>query len=158
MIPAAEAVNAANPDILIFLSGLNYDTNISALVTGQDLGGGYRFDLRDFKFRDKLVYELHDYSFDQTFSDCATFDADLNSDGFSVVNMSDPSVKNRLPLVVTEFGFAPEDYPTLYAQCLKQLLVRERIGWTMWDISGSYYIRQGIQNFDETWGKLSFAS
>lgn len=155
MIPAAKAVNAANPNALIFLSGLNYDTNISALVTGQSLGGGYRFDLRDFQFADKLVYELHDYSFDQIFSNCAEFDNDLNADGFFVLNTSDPSVQNKLPVVITEFGFAPEDYPSLYAQCLKNFIINNHIGWTMWDISGSYYIRQGIQNFNETWGKCT---
>lgn len=113
MIPAAEAVNAVNPDTLIFLSGLNYDLDISALVFGQNLGGGYQFDLGDYKFANKLVYELHNYEFDQTFSTCAELDASLNAEGFSVMNMSDTSVRNRLPVVLTEFGFAPEEYPQL---------------------------------------------
>lgn len=153
MIPAAEAVHAANPDTLIFLSGLNYDTDIAPLVMGQSLGGGYRFDVGDFKFADKLVFELHDYSWDQTFSNCSVYDADLMADGFSVVDMWDDQVRNRLPIVLTEFGFAPEDYTELYAQCIKNFIIRNHIGWTMWDVSGSYYIRQGIQNFNETWGR-----
>lgn len=153
MIPAAKAVYAANPDILIFFSGLDSDTNVSPLVSAQDLGAGYRFDVENFPFADKVVLELHDYSWDQLIPDCVAYDAALNSDGFYVLNMSAPDVQNRLPVIMTEFGFAPETYTSLYAQCLKQFLVSEHIGWTMWDISGSYYTRQGIQDYDEQWGK-----
>lgn len=153
MIPAAKAVYAANPNILIFFSGLNSDTNVSPLVSGRDLGAGYRFDVEKFPFAHKVVLELHDYSWDQTVSDCVQYDADLNIDGFYVLNMSTPDVQNRLPVVMTEFGFAPETYSSLYAQCLKQFLISKHVGWTMWDIGGSYYIRQGIQNYDEQWGK-----
>lgn len=155
MIPAAKAVSTANPDILIFFSGLNSDTNISPLVSGQDLGPGNRFDVETFTFADKIVLELHDYSWDQAFSNCVQYDAALNSDGFYVLNMAAPDVQNRLPVVMTEFGFAPNTYTSLFAQCLKQFLISKHIGWTMWDISGSYYIRQGIQNYDEEWGKLA---
>ncbi|KAJ5620231.1 glycoside hydrolase [Penicillium lagena] len=128
MIPAAEAVNTVNPDALILL-------------------------VRDYKFADKLGFELHNYEFDQTFSTCAELEADLNADGFSAVNISDSSVQNRLPVVLTEFGFAPETYLQLYSQCIKDFVTSNHIRWTMWDVSGSYYTRQGIQNYDETWGK-----
>lgn len=160
MIPAAKAVHAANPELLVFLSGLNYDTEIAPLVSGLDLGDGLQFDLDDFEMslQRKLVYELHDYSFFQEFTDCPSFDAALDGFGFYVADEKATNVTNRLPLVVTEFGFDPDDYTTLFAQCLKALLARTRVGWTMWDISGSYYIREGIQDFDEYWGKCtSFA-
>lgn len=153
MIPAAKEVHAVNPNILIFFSGLNSDTNVAPLLSGQDLGAGYHFDVQDFTFADKVVLELHDYSWDQTIFNCAEFDAQLNHDGFYVLNASASDVQNRLPVVMTEFGFAPGTYNSLYAQCLKQFLMSQHIGWTMWDISGSYYTREGIQNYDEKWGK-----
>lgn len=158
MIPAAKAVYTVNPDIMIFFSGLDSDTNVSPLVSAQDLGGGYHFDVENFPFADKVVLELHDYSWDQLIPNCAAYDAALNGDGFYVLNMSAPGIQNRLPVVMTEFGFAPETYTSLYAQCLKQFLVSRQVGWTMWDISGSYYIRQGIQDYDEPWGKPAGSS
>lgn len=53
----------------------------------------------------------------------------------------------------TEWGFAPDTYTSLYAQCLKGFLENYGVGWTMWDVCGSYYIRDGVLNFDETWGE-----
>lgn len=156
MIPAAQAVHDVNSDILIFLSGLNGDTAISPLISGHDLGGGYTFDKTKYNFADKIVLELHDYSFDQAFSNCSVFAADLYSMGWYVMNMSiTKNVTNRLPVVMTEFGFPPETYQSSYPQCLKEFLVNNGIGWTMWDLCGSYYIRQGILNYDGLWGLLN---
>lgn len=156
MIPAAQAVHDANPNVLIFLSGLNYDLDISPLVSGQDLGGGYVFDKTKYDFEDKIVLELHDYSWDQSDNNCTTFAADLYNMGWYVMNPAiTAGVKNRLPVVMTEFGFAPNTYQSSYSQCLKEFLIDNGIGWTMWDVCGSYYIRQGIENFDETWGLLN---
>jgi len=159
MIPAAQAVHSANPDTLIFFSGLNYDLEISPLISGEDLGDGYRFDKTKYDFEDKIVLELHDYSFDQIFSSCGTFDSELYGDGWYVMNPADHNnVTNRLPVVMTEFGFPPDTYQSLYPQCLKGFLTDNGIGWTMWDVSGSYYIRQGILNYNETWGELILMS
>jgi hypothetical protein len=62
-VPAANGINAANPNVLIFLSGLNFDTDMTPIPTGADLGGGYSFHKSSFSYADKLVVEIHKYVF-----------------------------------------------------------------------------------------------
>lgn len=157
MVAAGEAVHAANDELLVFLSGLNYDLDVSPLVSGQTgVGPGCAaFNASKLSFAHRAVLELHDYSWDQAFANCSEFDAALDSDGWYVLDMATTrTVENRLPVVMTEFGFAPQTYPSLYAQCLKRFLGANHAGWTMWDLCGSYYIREGVYDMDETWGRL----
>jgi len=156
IIPAAQVVYNANPNVLIFFLGLNYDLDIVPLVTGQNLGGGYHFDTDTYDFKDRMVYELHNYEQDQAVPSCPVYNTELFGDGWYDMNPNnDTNVKNRLPVVMTEWGFAPDTYTSLYAQCLKGFLEEYGVGWTMWDVCGSYYIRDGVLNFDETWGLLN---
>ena len=53
MQQGAEAVHAANPDVLVILSGLNFDLNLSFLFSKQV----------QLSFTGKLVFEQHWYSF-----------------------------------------------------------------------------------------------
>src|SRR5690349_5442536 len=59
----ADAVHAANPDPLIILSGLNYDTTMQPVVRGQALNPGNTvFNFSDFSgYANKLAIELHNY-------------------------------------------------------------------------------------------------
>ena len=61
VMDAAGIVNAANPEILIFLSGLNFDTTLQPIPWADDLGNGKKFLLTDYKYADKLVLEMHNY-------------------------------------------------------------------------------------------------
>jgi hypothetical protein len=62
-----------------------------------------------------------------------------------------------MPVVLTEFGFnnANSDYTKTYATCIKKLMPQWKTGWTVWEIGGSYYIRSGTQDYEETWGLLN---
>ena len=64
-------------------------------------------------------------------------------------------VTNQMPVVLTEWGHAQTaaDYATVYSTCLKTYLTSIKGGWMVWVLSGSYYIRSGTQDFEETWGK-----
>lgn len=53
MPQGAEAVHAANPKLLVIVSGIDYDTNLSF----------FRDRSVTVSFTDKLVFELHWYSF-----------------------------------------------------------------------------------------------
>lgn len=53
MPKGGEAVHAANPEVLVILSGIDYDTNLSFL----------RDRFFNVSFTDKLVFEQHWYSF-----------------------------------------------------------------------------------------------
>ena len=62
IVPAANGINNANPNVLIFLSGLGFDTDMAPIPTGASLGGGYSFHKSDFSYADKLVIEIHNVS------------------------------------------------------------------------------------------------
>ncbi|KAH8729072.1 glycoside hydrolase superfamily, partial [Phaeosphaeriaceae sp. PMI808] len=154
MVAAANVVNKANPNILIFLSGLDYDTKLTPIPTPDDLGNGKKFLLSDFSYRNKLVLELHNYQNDAT--DCGSMESGLWNNGFRATWFGS-SVTNRMPVVMTEFGFnnADNSYTKVYATCIKKLMPQWKTGWTVWVLSGSYYIRSGTQDYEETWGLLN---
>lgn len=152
MTSAAKVVHEANPETLIFFSGLNSDTDLSPIPTASDLGNGERFRLSDFPFADKMVLEIHNY--DEHATSCSSLSSSLYRDGFDALNQTDPSIVNVMPVVMTEFGFSQDDatWKDVYASCLRDWLPHMQAGWMTWVLSGSYYIRQGIQDYDESWG------
>ncbi|CAK7203680.1 hypothetical protein SEUCBS139899_006423 [Sporothrix eucalyptigena] len=149
-----DAIHAANPDVLIFLSGLGYDTDLSAVTKGSALSpGSDKFALSDFSgYSDKIVLELHNYQNSAT--SCSSLESGLTNAGFSAMTGASSL---QIPVVMTEFGFMMDTstYKGVYASCLASFLPRIHAGWTIWVLSGSYYIRSGKQDFDETWGLLN---
>ncbi|RAK81952.1 cellulase family protein [Aspergillus fijiensis CBS 313.89] len=154
MVENAKQVHSANPDLLIFFSGLNFDVTLSPIPTASDLGSGTVFLKTDFDFADKIVLELHNY--DSSTSSCSSLSSSLLSDGFNALETDDSSIKNVLPVVLTEFGYAQDDttYTGVYASCLAEWIPSVHAGWMVWVLAGSYYIREGTQDYDETWGLL----
>jgi len=144
------SVVAANPDILIFLSGLNFDTQLGPIVAGTALSPSTTtFKKSDFTFANKLVLELHDY--ENSATSCSSMQSNLVSNGFSTLKST---AVNVFPMVLTEWGHnqADNSYSGVYASCLHSYLPAQHVGWTVWVIAGSYYIRSGSQDLDETWG------
>ncbi|KAF2475745.1 glycosyl hydrolase family 5 protein-like protein/cellulase [Lindgomyces ingoldianus] len=152
MVAAADLVNAANPDILIFLSGLDFDTTLSPIPGASDLGGGKKFQRASFKYADKLVLELHNYQNSAT--SCDSMKSGLWNNGFKAL---DASAINQMPVVLTEFGYQQTDssYNGVYASCLRKIVPEWDAGWTIWVLAGSYYIRSGTQDYEETWGLMN---
>ncbi|KAJ2981964.1 hypothetical protein NUW58_g6550 [Xylaria curta] len=155
----ADAIHSANPDVLIFLSGLDSDKNLTAIVRGTALEPGTQtFNRGDFQgYGDnKLVLELHAYDniLGTPSSDCSVIKDNLFNAGFETLTRS---AVNRFPLVVTEFGF-PQNATTNkdpYASCLLDYFPSQNAGWMLWSLGGSYYIREGSRDYDEEWGLLS---
>ncbi|KAK4498671.1 hypothetical protein PRZ48_009181 [Zasmidium cellare] len=157
VVAAADAINAANPSPLIFFSGLNFDTDLRNVTRGIDLGGGQVFDINSFPYSNKIVFELHNYNNNYEGS-CADFGSGLYNNGYDAMDTSsNTTARNIAPVVMTEFGFPQDDstYQNPYPNCIKEYLTSIRGGWIQWVISGSYYIRQGIQDYEETWGMLN---
>ena len=152
MTAASDTVNAANPNLLIFLSGLSFDTTLSPIPGAGDLGGGKTFRKSNFKYADKLVLELHNYQNSAT--SCDSMKSGLYNNGFKAL---DATATNQMPVVLTEFGYSQTDssYNSVYATCLKKIIPEWNAGWTIWVLSGSYYIRSGTQDFEESWGLLN---
>lgn len=169
MTSAAAGIHAANPDALIFFSGLNYDHELNPITAGQPLSDSdnRRFNISDFDYADKIVFELHSY--DNWMTNCTHFHSLLYSRGFNALDVSRTSTaRNVAPVILTEFGFAQNgtNYQDVYAQCIQDFVTGENrraeaariegsIGWLQWTIGGSYYIRQGIQDFDDWWAVLN---
>ncbi|KAF2395918.1 glycoside hydrolase family 5 protein [Trichodelitschia bisporula] len=148
MRAAAGEVHAANPSLIVFLSGFGFDTDLTAVVRDTKV-----LKKSDF-LPNKIALELHNYQNNE--KNCGNIRGGLYNHGWNALNESDKGVANVLPVVMSEFGFA-QDMKTagsVYATCLRDYLVQNKAGWMVWVLSGSYYIRSGKQEFDEAWGLL----
>lgn len=150
----ANAVHEANPDVLVILSGLNYDTTMQPVVRGTALTpGNETFNKADFAgYEEKLVIELHNYETGAT--SCSAVQGSLYNGGAQAMNPDESTTVNVFPVLITEFGFLQEDntYQSVYATCLAEWVPSNTAGWMNWVVVGSYYVRSGIQDYDETWG------
>lgn len=155
MTAAASAVHAANPDVLIFFSGLDSDFNIEPAVGGSTLlDSGFSFDVASYEWANKLVFEMHEY--DESISGiCAIYEEILLSFGADATTKTGAG-SNQAPLVISEWGHDETDasgaYNSAYSTCLISFMENRQLGWMLWVLAGSYYIRQGVQDSDETYG------
>ncbi|KAI0121035.1 glycoside hydrolase superfamily [Xylariales sp. AK1849] len=155
----ADAIHSANADVLIFLSGLDSDTTLAPVVQGTALTpGSSTFNIDDFQgYGDKLVLELHNYANiigGSETENCTALQEELFDDGFQTLVGDAP---NEFPMVMTEFGFMQDatTWQDTFATCLEKYLAGQKVGWMIWPLSGSYYIREGNQDADEPWGLLT---
>lgn len=152
VVPGANGIHAANPKPLIFFSGQSYDTQLGAVTTGQT-----PFNISALAYPNKVVFEIHNYENSATSCDDIV-DGSLLPGGYNAMDMYDQNVTNHAPVVMTEFGFGIDSstYLTVYPQCIKTFLTTGIAGgpggWMAWVLAGSYYIRSGVQDSDETWG------
>lgn len=149
MQQGAQAVHEANPDVLVIMSGLNYDTDLKFLAsTPVSLG-----------FTNKLVYEMHWYSFtdgdawERTPSNelCKTVTDRVNDHIAFVAKTLSPSA----PLFISEFGIDERGTnvgDNRYINCFFAFAADGDFDWALWTLQGSYYIRNGQHNFEETYG------
>ncbi|OAK96422.1 glycoside hydrolase [Phaeosphaeriaceae sp. SRC1lsM3a] len=176
MTSAADAVHKADPDALIFFSGLSYDTYIDPIPLGKTLNGtngtpsagkSAKFIPSNFTYKDKIVLEIHKYDFEATQDDCATFKRKWYQKGFQAINPNDPATKYLFPMVISEWGFINNGTywnQTTYAKCLVEMVKEYQVSWQHWELSGSFYLqtRPGrqpkatIQGLEEFWGILNY--
>ncbi|KAK2614492.1 hypothetical protein N8I77_001312 [Diaporthe amygdali] len=186
MSAGSDAIHESNPDLLITWSGLQYDEDLSALISKKNIltapcykctaiVDAYRrdpvyFDLDSYPWADKLVWELHLYgsSEDVDTGTCAIIEAGLYRNGFNALGIDPPAACNitndcppaqRItPVVLTEFGHGQD--PTMYnatlQSCLQDYTKKHGISWAMWSLAGSYRIRSGTQGLIDTWGLTNF--
>lgn len=155
----SKAINSANPDVLVFLSGINGGVDLSTVVNGEPFEpSNQTFNRSDFAgYENQLVLELHSYNIIFKVDNCPLYNENLFDAGYSAVR---DNATNRFPVMMTEFGFT-NDATTwqndTYAQCAQAFLKNQvpGQGWMIWVLSGSYYIRQGNQDADESWGLLN---
>lgn len=165
MTAAADAVHKAAPEALIFFSGLDFDTVIDPVPLGLTLNGTVgtstegkttQFNPADFQYSDKIVLEIHKYDNEETQDPCPVFIEKWYEKGFQALNEADERTMYFFPVILSEWGFLQDgEYwnKTTYNRCTIEMVQKYKFGWMQWALGGSYYIRQGIQNYDETWGR-----
>jgi hypothetical protein len=151
MQKGAEAVHAANPNVLVILSGLSYDKDLSFLLQRPV----------DLTFTGKLVFEVHWYSFSDGYA-WGTGNANqvcgqvvgnlMRRAGFLVEQMG-------YPLFVSEFGVDQRGISVndnRYLNCFLGVAAELDLEWALWTLAGSYYLREGGIGVDETYGVLNW--
>lgn len=143
-------MHSANPDVLVILSGLSYDTDLSFL-------GNRPVKLT---FTGKLVFEVHWYGFSDG---QAWADGNPNQVCGHVVG----EVKRKagflldkgFPLFVSEFGVdqrGTDVNDNRYLNCFVAAAAELDLEFAFWTLVGSYYFRTGVVGMNEHYGVLSW--
>ncbi|KAL7160004.1 hypothetical protein ABFS83_01G065600 [Erythranthe nasuta] len=152
MAAGAQTVHTQNPDVLVIVSGLSYDSDLSFLKQ-QDLQSG---------ISNKIVYEAHWYTFGtgpdkwdaRTNQLCADFTKNAQDKYFFVTTK-----ENSYPLFLSEFGIdqrGTNEADNRYISCLLAAVAEIDIDWSIWAIQGSYILREGNADVEETYGVMNF--
>ncbi|KAG9130691.1 hypothetical protein Leryth_018083 [Lithospermum erythrorhizon] len=146
MQKGAEAVHAANPNVLVILSGLSYDKDLSFLKDKPV----------NLTFTGKLVYEVHWYGF--TNGD-AWIDGNPNQVcgqiGGALMKNAFYLLDQGYPLFMSEFGIDQRginENDNRYFNCFMGLAAELDFDWALWTIVGSYYLREGVVGMNEYYG------
>ncbi|KAK8602070.1 hypothetical protein V6N13_058268 [Hibiscus sabdariffa] len=151
MPKGAEAVHKANPDVLVILSGLSFDRDLSFI---QD----QRVKLT---FSGKLVYEAHWYGF----SDGQTTWLDDNPNEVCgrvatyMMRTSGYLVDQGYPLFIGEFGIDQSGSNVngnRYMSCFLGVAAELDLDWALWTLVGSYYTRGGVVGLNEHYGAMDY--
>ena len=150
MQEGAEAVHSVNPDVLVILSGLNYDTDLSFIGNRP----------ANLTFTGKLVFEVHWYGF----SDGQAWVTGNPNQvcGRVVKNMMRTSgflVDQGYPLFVSEFGVDQRGTnvnDNRYLNCFLGVAAELDLDWALWTLGGSYYLREGVVGLNEYYGILDW--
>ncbi|KAG9446417.1 hypothetical protein H6P81_012545 [Aristolochia fimbriata] len=150
MQKGAEAVHAANPNVLVILSGLNFDRDLTFLSRKQ----------MTVTFTGKVVFEYHWYAFSdgQAWRDgnpnqvCGTLTKNMMRQGGFLLDQG-------WPLFLSEFGGDQRGInvnDNRFLSCFFGVAAELDLDWAFWALQGSYYLRQGVMGMDETYGALSW--
>ncbi|OAA65061.1 cellulase family protein [Cordyceps fumosorosea ARSEF 2679] len=153
MPAAARAVHEANPDVLVIVGGLNGGTDLTPLrERALDTSG----------WAGKNAWEAHAYSFTVTtpdFGSCAVRKVNYGLHfGFVLEQGKDATG----PLFLSEFGVGMtggdkdglNDKDSTYLSCLRGYMEDNDADWSLWAIQGTYYVRDGKVDAEETWGAI----
>ncbi|CAL0327975.1 unnamed protein product [Lupinus luteus] len=148
MPKGAEAVHAANPNVLVILSGLNFDTDLS-FIQNQPV---------TLSFKGKLVFEVHWYSFTDgnTWASMNPNQACAQITG-NVMRKAGFLLDQGWPLFLSEFGIDLRGINVdehRYLNCFMTLASGLDFDWALWTLVGSYYLREGVVEMNEYYGIL----
>ncbi|XP_042437144.1 glycosyl hydrolase 5 family protein-like [Zingiber officinale] len=145
----AEAVHAANPDVLVILSGLNFDSDLGFLSSRP----------LNVSFSRKIVFEMHWYSF----TNSGTWAGENANDACGSLS---GGISHRVgflldrgfPLFLSEFGMEQSgrnERDNRFFSCALAYAAEHDLDWALWALQGSYYLRQGVADSPEAYGMLT---
>jgi hypothetical protein len=111
----------------------------------------------------KHVWEMHAYSFTVTFPDpFESCDLVKSQYGLFVGFVLEQGKPYTGPMILSEFGVGMQggDFGGLsekddrYLNCLVDWMEGNDADWAVWAIQGSYYVRDKVVDYDETWGLM----
>ncbi|KAJ4151270.1 hypothetical protein LMH87_011981 [Akanthomyces muscarius] len=150
---AAKKVHGANPDVLVIIGGLNGGTDLTPL--------------RDHKldtsaWAGKSVWEAHAYSFTITTPDFGSCSVRKVNYGLLFGFVLEQNKDNTGPFFLSEFGVGMtggdkdglNDKDSSYLSCLREYMENNDADWSLWAIQGTYYVRDGKVDAEETWGAI----
>ena len=145
----AEAVHAVNPDVLVILSGLDFDTDLSFLQNRPV----------NLKFKGKLVFEVHWYGFTagQAWQSGNPNQVCAQVTG-NMMKKSGFLLEKGFPLFVSEFGADTRGTnvnDNRYLNCFMAWAAELDLDWALWTLCGSYYLREGRKESIEYFGILN---
>lgn len=148
-----EAISFTNPQLLIVVSGLSYDTDLRFIRTKPIQT------LVPQTIRNKIVYEGHWYSWSGygPQDDCEKTKAGVqNAWGF----ITEPNQTYTAPVWLTEFGTDVDSFKgdDKFIDCVQSFLQTpqtNQISWFYWVLAGTYYQRSGKPDSHESFGLLT---
>ncbi|XP_043687894.1 glycosyl hydrolase 5 family protein-like [Telopea speciosissima] len=150
MQKGAEVVHDANPNVLVILSGHDFDKNLG-MLKNQPV---------HVSFKEKLVFEVHWYSF-------ATTDGWRNGNPNDVCASQVQFLRDHAfflldqgyPLFMSEWGVylgGNDVADNRYSSCAFALAAELDLDWALWALMGSYYYRENIFARNEGYGVLNW--
>lgn len=148
-----ESISIVNPRLLVVVSGLNYDTDLTFIRTKSIQ------DLVPQSIKNKIVYEGHWYSWSGYghSDECDKMIGGVH-DAWGFILESNHSY--TAPVWVTEFGTNVDQFTgdDKFIDCVKtffQTPLTQSMSWSYWVLAGSYYSRSGTPESHESFGLLT---
>jgi endoglucanase len=151
---AARIVHEANPDVLVSIGGLDGGNNLGALRNGV-------MPTEDWK--NKNVWDAHAYDFTVNTPDLGNCDILKAQWGFLFGFVLADDTDQQGPLWLSEFGVGMQDGPNDglsddhrdFLNCFVEYMENNDADWALWSLAGSYYVREGNVDHEDTYGALS---
>ncbi|KAI0400381.1 glycoside hydrolase family 5 protein [Xylaria palmicola] len=153
---AARRVHAAHPDALILMGGTQSTTDLTHLRAG---AGNIDWSA----WAGKHVWEWHAYEFTVTYA-LARGNCEALRQAYGLFNgfVLEQGRAYTAPLMLSEFGFGMaggpnrglSDADNTYLTCLREYVVSNDSEWAIWSLMGSYYVREGTVDHDESFGVM----
>lgn len=145
---AAASVHNADPNGLVVLGGIDYALDLSFLRERN-------FDRKKLGIEKKTVWEFHTYSWSNgETANCSAYKPILDNNAGFLLESRKPYTG---PLFLSEFGWAqngPTAGEVAYYNCVAEWMTERDSSWAYWALQGTYYVREGIANYDEGFGLI----